>query len=111
MKGKVLLFKLVGIKEESYQSHINCLSIKRDQIPSPTSEKREVKKIPVTCRRIWATHWPGWLIVRWLYHRLEGPKSLLTKERCLELYPLPRDIVVPARLVGSKSIVYHGNDD
>lgn len=106
MKGKALLFRLAGIKEESYQSYINCLSIKWDRIPKPTSEEREVKKIPVTCRRLSATHWPGWLIVRWLYHMLDagGPKSLLTKERCLELYPLPRDIVVPARPVGSKSV-------
>lgn len=106
MKGKVLLFKLIGIKEEHYPSHINTLSIKWDRIPRPTNEERQTEKIPVTCRRISVTHWPGWLIVRWLYRKLDagGPKSLLTEQRCLELYPLPRDIVVPARPVESKSV-------
>lgn len=86
------LIWLIGIKTEIYESHLNCLAIKWDRLPNPTTEEREVKQIPVTCKRLSATHWFGWLILRMLYHRLTlgGPKALLTEKRCLELYPLPR---------------------
>lgn len=92
------LFKLLGLKETHYPSYINCAYFKCDRLPNPTKEDSGIKKIPTECIEIAARNWLAWLILRkYLYRRLpeygHALKALLSKERCLEIYPLPAERV------------------
>lgn len=82
--------RLLGVEYEDFDTHVNTLSIKFDQIPNPTKEERETRQIPVKGRRYIATHWPGKLILRSLFkNNHHGPSGLTKKGGCLEIYPLP----------------------
>lgn len=82
--------RLLGVKREDFDTHVNTLCIKWDQIPNPTKEERETGQIAVKGRRYIATHWPGKLILRSLIKNIRcGPSTLTQEGSCLEIYPLP----------------------
>lgn len=88
------LLKIIGLKEEQFPTAIPVCRISWDRIPDPTQEERHVMKIPTIATRISAQNFLAWLILKKLiYPRLplNGPSSLLTRERCLEIYPIPSD--------------------
>ncbi len=82
--------RLLGIKCKDFDTHVNTLTIKLDQIPNPTKEERIVSQLPVEGQRYTATHWPGKLILRSIFKKNHRCPSSLTKNgTCLEMYPIP----------------------
>lgn len=81
--------KKLLLKEECFESHINTLCIKWDRIPNPTTEEREVSKVPCLARRATAKNNLGRLLLkrRWGRGGFAGPASLTQNGTVLEVYP------------------------
>lgn len=86
--------RLLLFLEEDFEAEIPTLVIKWDKIPNPTSETREVTKIPVHAHRTTARNVVGRFLLKRRYKRgnFSGPAGFTEKGRILEVYPLPKEL-------------------
>ena len=86
----VEFIKRLLLKQEYFTSHINTLCIKWDIIPNPTTEERQVSKVPCLAHRATARNTLGKLILkrRWRRGGFDGPSSLTQNGTVLEVYLL-----------------------
>lgn len=80
-------------REKDFKTHINTFCISWDNLPNPTSEKRETGRVNCIAHRIIARNILGkWLLRRRYAKGISSVGSLTEDGKVLEIYPPLKEI-------------------